>query len=528
MSRYYITTAIPYANAEPHLGHTFELIGTDVVARAKRLLGHEVYFQTGTDEHGQKMLDSAAKAGMEPREYADRIAPRFQDLWKALDISHDYFIRSTDEAHGRGVVAFWKAVRDRGDIYLGKYEGWYSVTDEAFYLENQTVERDGKRFAFDSGHELVWRTEESYFFRLSKYTDAMLGWIEAHPDFIRPTFRANEMVNTFLKQGGLQDISISRASISWGIPVPDDPGHVIYVWFDALLNYITGAGYGSDPERFAKWWPCDMHVVGKDILKFHTLLWPAMLMAAGVEPPKRVFGHGFVSTRVVDGQLEKMSKSKGNVVDPRDVLALFGGNPDPLRYFLMAEISYGQDGLFSEDALMGRYSADLADKLGNLVARSLTMVEKYQQGDVLPPGAYTDEDEAVIAGLTALLGDAADGSGRTAYEAEIDDFNFNGMLARIFEGIGGLNGYITTQQPWALAKDPANRERLATVLYVLCEGLRVAATLLSPFIPGTCAKIWTQLGCTAPMEKVPFADLRHWGFLQGVKVVRGDNLFPKG
>ncbi|PKO17914.1 methionine--tRNA ligase [candidate division BRC1 bacterium HGW-BRC1-1] len=527
MKRYYITTAIPYANAEPHLGHTFELIGTDVVARAKRLLGYDVIFQTGTDEHGQKMLDSAEKAGMSPRDYADKISPRFEELWRDLNISHDIFIRSTDEAHGLGVVAFWKAVRDRGDIYLGKYEGWYSVTDEAFYLENQTVERDGKRFSFDSGHELIWRTEESYFFKLSNYTDAMLKWIEDHPDFIQPTFRCNEMVNTFLKQGGLQDISISRASISWGIPVPDDPGHVIYVWFDALLNYITGVGYGSDPEKFAKWWPADMHVVGKDILKFHTLLWPAMLMAAGVEPPKRVFGHGFVSTRVVDGQLEKMSKSKGNVVNPRDVLTLFGGNPDPLRYFLMAEISYGQDGLFTEDALMARYSADLADKLGNLVARSLTMVGKYQDSEVRAPGKYTDEDRAVISAMTVLFQPLKGDGEKTAYEAEIDAFNFNGMLQDIFEGISALNGYITTQQPWALAKDPTNADRLTTVLYVLCEGLRVAAVLLSPFIPATSQKIWQQLGCTAEMTEVPLEELTQWGYLKNTKVARGENLFPK-
>jgi methionyl-tRNA synthetase len=523
--RFYITTAIPYANAEPHLGHALELIGTDAAARAKRLLGYDVYFQTGTDEHGQKMLDSAEKAGVPPREYADMIAPRFDELWRDLDISHDYFIRSTDPAHKAGVDKFWRTVRDNGDIYLGKYEGWYSVTDEAFYLESQTVERDGKRFAFDSGHELEWRSEESYFFRLSKYTDAMARHLEAHPGFILPGFRANEMVNSFLKPG-LQDISISRANITWGIPVPDDPKHVIYVWFDALLNYITGVGYGGDAERFAQWWPCDVHVVGKDILKFHTLLWPAMLMAAGVKPPARVFGHGFVSTRIVDGQLEKMSKSKGNVVAPRDVLTLFDGNPDPMRYCLLSEISFGQDGLFSEDALRARYNADLADKLGNLLARSLTMAAKYQEGEVAPPsGAYTAEDDAVIAMLTKPFVIGADG--RTGFEAAVDDFNFNGLLTQIFEGIAALNGYITTQQPWALAKDPANKDRLRTVLYVLVEGLRVAATLLSPFIPRTCGKIWDQLGCPKPLAGVPFEELRKWGWLPAVRVQRGENLFPK-
>jgi methionyl-tRNA synthetase len=517
MKRFYVTTAIPYANAEPHLGHVFELVGTDVMARAKRLLGYHVYFQTGTDEHGQKMLEAATKAGRAPREYADDIVPRFRDLWRDLDISHDHFIRSTDDAHKAGVVAFWRAVRDAGDIYLGKYEGWYSVSEEAFYLESQAVRRGDDLHSPETGEKLVWRSEESYFFRWSKYGSALERLIAENPDFIAPAFRANEMVNSFLKPG-LQDISISRTSITWGIPVPDDPKHVIYVWFDALLNYITGVGYGSDPERFAQWWPCDVHVVGKDILKFHTLLWPAMLMAAGVAVPRRVFGHGFVNLKGSDDEAVKMSKSKGNVVDPRDLLAHFGGNPDPLRYFLMREMDFGQDGLYSDAALAGRYNSDLVNGIGNLVARTLTMVEKYREGRIEPPGATDPADDAV---RDALLAPFAD------YETLVDDGKFNELLRRIWEGVAALNTYITEQKPFSLAKDPAQAERLSPVLYTLCEGLRVIAVQVYPFIPRTAMKIWEQLGIGEPLVGTPFDRLSQWGFLRATRIRRGENLFPR-
>lgn len=596
MTRFYITTAIPYANAEPHVGHLFELLGADVVARAKRMIGYDVYFQTGTDEHGQKMLEYADKAGKPPKEYADSISPRFDELWRDFHISHDHFIRSTDPGHARAVEAFWRAVRDNGDIYPGKYEGLYCVPDETFVLEAQAViSPDGKKLCPECGRELTLSAEETYFFRWSKYTDAVRQWIADHPEFIQPSFRANEMINTFLKPG-LQDISISRTTIKWGIPVPGDEKHVVYVWFDALINYITGVGYGSDNEKFGEWWPADLHVVGKDILKFHTLLWPAMCMSAGIPVPKRVFGHGFVSPKsdpatlklkesitykilnvdtatghegvqvdvFDDGkkigtvksngfvaetifeaiaeqlgaqalQLEKMSKSKGNVVSPRHLLEVFGGNPDPIRYFLMREIDYGQDGIFSEEAMVGRYNAELADKLGNLVSRTLTMVEKYQNGIVTVPGAYTEEDDAVRDTLMSLFqrghlptGKASDAVDTTTlYERMIDECNFNFLLERIWTGIARLNAYITEQKPFTLAKDPKNMDRLAAVLYVLCEGIRVSATMIYPFVPSTAEKIWKQLGITEPIGEAPFEKTRHWGYIKETRVTRGENLFPK-
>jgi methionyl-tRNA synthetase len=389
-------------------------------------------------------------------------------------------------------------------------------------LESQARIENGKKLCPECGAELTWKSEESYFFRWTNYQKQLEDWLKQNPKFIEPQFRANEMINSFLKPG-LQDISVSRTSINWGIPVPGDPAHVMYVWFDALINYITGVGYGTDDARFKRWWPADVHVIGKDILKWHTLLWPAMCWSAGIEPPRHVFGHGFVSLRPD----EKMSKSKGNVVNPRDVVDQYNGNPDPLRYFLLREIDFGGDGLYSDEALAGRYNSDLADKLGNLLSRSLTMAEKYVGGQITPPESYQPQDEQVIAVLQSLFELTTDASGRTQYEQLIDDCNFNQLLERIFAGIQRLNLYITDERPFTLAKDPANASRVATIMYVLCEGLRVAASQLYPFIPGTCEKIWVQLGAANPLAEIPFEELRRWGYLQATKIQRGENLFPK-
>jgi len=521
--KFYITTAIPYANAEPHVGHVLELIGADFIARAKRLLGYRVYFQTGTDEHGQKMLEAATKAGLSAQEYADLIAPRFRDLWRDLDVAYDGFVRTTDPAHRAGVIKFWKAVRDNGDIYLGKYEGWYCVPEENFVLESQIqYGPNGEKLCPQCGRNLVWHSEENFVFRWSKYQQALEDWIRNHPDFIAPAFRANEMINSFLKPG-LQDISISRTTIQWGIPVPDAPSHVIYVWFDALLNYITGIGYGTDEDRFREWWPCDLHVVGKDILKFHTLLWPAMLMAAGVELPRRVFGHGFVVLRGA----EKMSKSKGNVVDPRELLNLFGGNPDPLRYYLLSENDFGHDATFSLDGLIAKYHADLADKLGNLLARTLSMITKYRQGRITRPSTFAPPDDPIREAVMSLWQPAPDASGRTLFEQLVDEGLFAQLLQRCFAAVSAMNAYVTEQKPWALAKVPAQATRLDQVLYVLAEGLRLIAVQLFPAIPRATSQVWAQLGLPSRPDQVGFDEITTWGAVEEFQVQPGTILFPK-
>ncbi len=528
MKTFYVTSAIPYANAEPHLGHLFELVGCDVFARAKRMLGYDVFFQTGTDEHGQKMLETALKFGKNPKEYADEIAPRFHDLWKKFNISFDRFIRSTDQDHQAGVKKFWKLVRDNGDIYLGKYEGWYSVSEEKFILESEANQGpDGNFYDPETNEKLVWRAEESYFFRWSKYEKKLLAWIKEHPDFIRPTFRTNEMINSFLKNG-LQDISVSRTTMDWGIPVPDDSKHVIYVWFDALINYLTGIGFGSNEEEFKKWWPCDLHVVGKDILKFHTLLWPAMLMAAGIEPPKHVFGHGWVllKSNQSTSTAEKMSKSKGNVVCPMDLVDMFNGNPDPIRYFLMSELDFGQDGLYSEEAFLTRYNADLVNGIGNLVARTLSMVAKYREGKIIKPTQYEPRDEQLIERLMSLFHTSNDNES-CKYEQLLDEGHINELVKQIFEAVADLNTYITETAPYKLAKDEAQHERLDTILYILCEGIRVIASELSPIIPYTTELIWQQLNAPTPFAQTSFKELSKWGYLPSTTTTRGANLFPK-
>jgi len=594
---FYVTTAILYANAAPHVGHTFELIGADVIARGKRLLGYDVFFQTGTDEHGQKMLEYAERAGKDPKVYADEVAPRHRELWDALHISYDRFIRTTDPDHYAAVDAFWRASAANGDIYKSKYEGWYCVTDENFVLESQAESRPDhpeKKFCPECHGELTWKSEESYFFRWSKYQEFIEGFLREFPQFIEPAFRGREMVNSFLKPG-LQDISISRTSIKWGIPVPDDPAHVIYVWFDALINYITGVGYGTDAARFERFWPADMHIVGKDILKFHTLLWPAMCKSAGIAPPRHVFGHGFVSPRAAQGsadageparlrdtirwepaagggavevfdndaplgtvavasadekeiaaaiiaalgdkvvRLAKMSKSRGNIVDPVEVTARYGDNPDPLRFFLLKEIDFGGDGIYSDEALEASYNADLADKIGNLLSRTLTMVAKYQDGSVRRPDSYDPADEDVRQTLMALFavpdsGPMTDQSAAplyTVYEQMLDQCQFSGILEKVVAGAQRLNLYITETQPFRLAKDPAQTQRLSAILYVLVEGLRVMAVQLYPFIPGTAQKIWQQVGGEGELGNVPFEKLSRWGYLDNAKTTRGENLFPK-
>ena len=467
---YYITTAIAYPNGAPHIGFAYELIATDVIARFKRLDGHDVFFLTGTDEHGIKMLQTATKEGISPQQLLERTVPRFRELLERLNCSNDDFIRTTEARHHRSCAAIWKRMEDAGDIYLSKYSGWYSVRDEAFYGESETkLDEKGQRVGpLDTPVE--WLEEESYFFRLSTYQDKLLDLYKQQPDFVLPETRRNE-VASFVR-GGLQDLSISRTTFNWGIPVPGNPKHVMYVWVDALTNYLTAAGFpDSEGERFRRYWPAELHVIGKDILRFHAVYWPAFLMSAGIKLPRRVFSHGHILSRG-----EKMSKSVGNVVDPFAVTAAYG--VDPVRYFLMREVPFGQDGSYSHEAIVNRINADLANDLGNLAQRSLSMIAK-QCGGVLPkPGAFSANDTVILASADAMIGKA-----REAMATQ----QLHQVLGHIWSVVADANRYFAGEAPWAAAKtDP---QRMGTILYVAAEVIRQVAILAQPFVPGSAKKL---------------------------------------
>ena len=472
---FYITTAISYPNGEPHIGHAYEAIATDAIARFKRLDGYDVYFLTGVDEHGLKMKQTALKAGITPAELAERNTPRFKAMTQALNISNDDFIRTTEKRHHAASAEMWKRMSAAGDIYVDNYAGWYSVRDEAFYAEDETsIREDGVRVG-PQKTPVEWTEESTYFFRLSKYQDRLLAHYEANPDFILPPERRNEIVS-FVK-GGLQDLSISRTTFDWGIPVPDAPGHIMYVWVDALTNYITGVGFPDEAsEMFQRYWPADIHMIGKDITRFHAVYWPAFLMSAGVALPKRIYSHGFLTNKGI-----KMSKSDGNVVDPFSMSAQYG--VDAMRYFFLREVPFGQDGSYGHEAIVNRTNADLANNIGNLTNRSLTIMTKNCDGAVPAPAAFTQDDETLLAAADGLL-DAA----REAMERQ--------AIHRVLEAVlavgSDANKYFTTEQPWALKKtDPA---RMATVLYVTAEVLRQIAILIQPFIPASAEKLLDQLG----------------------------------
>jgi methionyl-tRNA synthetase len=472
---FYITTPIYYVNGKPHIGHAYTTIACDVIARFMRLDGRQVHFLTGTDEHGQKVEKTAAAAGLSPLEFCDQIAETFRSLTHALEISNDDFIRTTEPRHIRACQDLWQRLAGRGEIYLGSYAGWYAVRDEAFYTEADLSAPDaaGTRFA-PTGAPVEWVEEPSYFFRLSAWGDRLLDFYAANPDFIRPESRRNEVVS-FVKSG-LRDLSVSRTSFSWGVPVPGDPQHIMYVWLDALTNYITAVGYPeTEAESYRRFWPADLHMVGKDIARFHAVYWPAFLMAAGLEPPKSVFAHGWWTA----GE-EKMSKSLGNAIDPLDLVERYG--LDPIRYFLMREMPFGQDGDFSERALIGRINSDLANNLGNLVQRSLSLVQKNLGGIAPALADPTEADDALLAAARDLLPDLRDAMARTELHV---------MLNRLFDIADAANRYIDTQAPWALKKtDPA---RMATVLAVLIEIIRIVVILLQPVMPNAAAAILDQL-----------------------------------
>ena len=486
--KFYITTAISYPNGQPHIGHAYELIATDALARFKRLDGYDVFFLTGTDEHGQKMLQTARKEGMEVRDLADRNAGRFRDMTLALNASNDDFIRTTEERHYRTVQELWRRMEANGDLYKDSYAGWYSVRDEAYYDESETELRGDKVRYGPQGTPVEWVEEESYFFRLSAYGDRLLKLYEEHPEFIGPDTRRNEVVS-FVKQG-LRDLSMSRTTFDWGIPVPGDEKHVMYVWVDALTNYVTATGWPDEDERNA-YWPADLHIIGKDIVRFHTIYWPAFLMSAGLPVPKRVFGHGFLFNRG-----EKRSKSVGNVVDPFDLAKGYG--VDQVRYFFLREVPFGQDGNYSHEAIVNRINADLANDLGNLAQRSLSMIAKNCGGRVPTRGELTDADRAILNAAYAILDIA---------RKEMDGQQIHKYLDAVWTVVADANRYFAASEPWALKKtDPA---RMESVLWTTAEVIRVVAILAQPVMPESAGKLLDLLSVPSDARDFTALDEGH-------------------
>lgn len=476
MQKFYLTTAIPYANGLPHIGHASELIGADFVARGKRNLRYDVLFQTGLDEHGQKIADTAAQAHLSPSEHLSNISPKFEELWSALNISYDQYIKTTNITHKVVVAKVWSLLKSKGDIYLGKYDGLYCVPCEAFWSKSQAGQGNTCNTC---QRELIHHSEEAYFFKLSSYYQQIKDYIESNQNFILPSSRRNEVIQSFLKED-LDDLCISRKNLSWGVPVPEDSSHVIYVWFDALLNYISGIGYTTDESNFRKWWEADLQFIGKDITKFHAVIWLALCFALNIAPPKKIYGHGFITNKD-----EKISKSSGNSIDVWQYLKLFGGDPEPLRYYFAKEISFAQDSNFSEENLVACYESDLVNGIGNLLARTVSMIEKYCDGKVVD-----NPLTCLTANYSTFIG----------YENHLNNFAFD-EIVKIAKALAvEANGLITSTEPWKIYKENPSDIKINNTLYEVCNSLRIIALLLNPIIPNASIRILESLGLDSTSE----------------------------
>ena len=504
MDKYYITTAISYTSGKPHIGNTYEVVLADAIARYKRSKGYDVYFQTGTDEHGLKIETKAKEAGVKPQEFVDSIATEIKRIWDLMDTSYDNFVRTTDKHHEEVVQKIFNKLYEQGDIYKGEYEGWYCTPCESFFTDSQLV--DGK--CPDCGREVQKQKEEAYFFRMSKHQDRLLKYIEEHDDFIEPESRKNEMINNFLKPG-LQDLCVTRTTFKWSIPVTFDPKHVVYVWIDALTNYISALGYLSeDDSLFKKYWPANLHIVGKEIVRFHTIIWPIMLMALDLPLPDKVFGHGWL---VINGG--KISKSLGNYKDPREYIDAYG--VDAVRYFVLREVPFGSDGNFSEEALINRTNGDLANILGNLVNRTIGMANKYFDGVVTNTKVNEEVDNKLIEETIGL---------KDVVENYMNGLEVSKAIASIFDVLRDCNKYIDETMPWVLAKDESKKDRLATVLYNLIECIRICTVLLQAFIPDTCEKIFNQINT----DNISYDSTSEFGgYKSGTRVNKAEVLFQR-